>query len=806
MKIQCSCGAKYAFDVTPEMANTPVRFVCSACGLDASDFVNSLVRQELGLSAAAVGAPASAPLHVAAPVQSAPQSRPVARMRIQTPDSLPAEAEAAESSEPQRCSKHPDQFATEKCYICSKPICPKCMELFGYVCSPLCKGKAETQGLDIPVYAGQKSVVEARAWRRTARVAAAICGLVAAVMGVWFWYAWFGSVPKPVWSVHFPDRSYSGQSAFCGKDQIVFLHGDLLARHDIKLKQELWSRHLVDKKQIEAAVAKEMKEMQVIIDKANSEHPDHVPKMPDPEKLQKSMQRAAEEALELVIRGQNIWVVSPGKLTRYDRDTGNPVKEIPVPAGFGGLIPRGDELLNVDLETGKPTVTHINLTTCESRTEVVARQAPPPAADTGKSDLAAAKPGARAAAAGKSGSGKAGLPVGMPGKDIGKVMDPRKVEEQAQHLSYPARIALPAILAHNMNQERTLAAMDDDPVGQPPSDGPRIDPREEVSLIPTKDGFLQFSVKLIEARITTRTAMKAAPAKSVLDGNLTVSQTTELANEMLNEAQRARGGEVAREDESRYQATIQRLDSPDTWSGEVIGPPALYPLTTVNVLTANKRVVVFDKTNRKLWESALTYNVSGGLASLYSENAPYGQGPCVERKDALYVFDAGVLTAFDLAKGTVRWRLPSVGIEGLFFDDEGMIYVNTTTASPDTLKYSNQIDINRKDATVVMKIDPRTGQGLWTANLGGAISYVSGKFIYATHSYQADTDEESGPYTADSIAGRESFLSIKRINPKNGHVMWEHCQDRAPLQVQFDQNTIRLVFRKEVQVLRFLAL
>ena len=53
---------------------------------------------------------------------------------------------------------------------------------------------------------------------------------------------------------------------------------------------------------------------------------------------------------------------------------------------------------------------------------------------------------------------------------------------------------------------------------------------------------------------------------------------------------------------------------------------------------------------------------------------------------------------------------------------------------------------------------------------------------------------------------RSSSLSIKRINPKNGHVMWEHCQDRAPLEVQFDQNTIRLVFRKEVQVLRFLAL
>ena len=206
--------------------------------------------------------------------------------------------------------------------------------------------------------------------------------------------------------------------------------------------------------------------MQAIIDKANSENPDHVPKMPDPEKLRKSMKRAAEEALDLRVRGQNIWVLSPGKLTRYDRDTGNPVKEIPVPAGYGGLIPRGDELLNVDLETGKPIVTRINLNTCESRTEEIG--SPPAAVATAETNRAGAKPAGGATASAKRSSGKAGLPVGMPGKDAGKVMDPKKVAEQAQHLSYPARIALPAILAHNMNQERTLAAYDDQPAAAAP--------------------------------------------------------------------------------------------------------------------------------------------------------------------------------------------------------------------------------------------------------------------------------------------------------------------------------------------------
>jgi hypothetical protein len=797
MKIQCSCGAKYALEVSPEMATNPVRFVCPACGFDSSDFVNDLVRQELGLSAPAAAS-------VASPTQPRPQSPPAARMRIRPPEPTPAEAAPVAPDTPQRCPKHPGQFTIDKCRICSKPICPKCMELFGYVCSPLCKGKAESHGIAIPVYAGQKSVKDARAWRRIGLGAGALAGLVAAALGFWVWYAWVGSVPKVVWSVQFAERSYSGQSAFCGKDQIVFLHGDTLARHDMKLKKELWSRHLVDQQQIDAAVAREMKAMQALIDKITGDNPDSAPKMPNPEKLHRNAQEAAEAALELIVRGQNIWVLSPGKLTRYDRDTGKPVTEIPIPAGYGGLIPRGDELLDMDFDSGKPIVTHINLNTCESRTEQVGPHAALPA-DAGETNRTGAQPASPVVALAKPGSARAGLPVGMPGRDAGKLMDPSKVAEQAQHLSYPAKIALPAILAHNMNQERTLAAYDDRLPGEPaPSAAAPAERSDDTSLIPTRDGFMLFSVKLLESRITQRAAMKPAPAKSVLNGNLTVDKTGELANEMLNEAQRARGGEVVRLDESRYQVTIRQTDAPGGWSGEVIGPPTLYPLTTLNVLAANQSLLVLDKTNRILWQSPLTYNVSGGLAYLDPDHAPYGLGPCVERQDSLYVFDEGVLTAFDKANGNVRWRLPSVGITGLFFDDQGMIYVNTTTAGPDTIKYSNQIDISRKSASVVMKVDPRTGKGLWTAQVGGLVNYASGPFIYTVQSYQVE-DSDNGT-SMDAVLGRESFMSIKRLNPKNGHLIWEHSEPRAPLDVQFDRNTIRLVFRKEVEVLHFLTL
>ena len=64
-------------------------------------------------------------------------------------------------------------------------------------------------------------------------------------------------------------------------------------------------------------------------------------------------------------------------------------------------------------------------------------------------------------------------------------------------------------------------------------------------------------------------------------------------------------------------------------------------------------------------------------------------------------------------------------------------------------------------------------------------------------------EEEDNPYQQDS--GLLPHLSIKRLNPRNGHEMWEHYQQRAPVDVQFDKNTIRLVFKKEVQVLKCLS-
>src|ERR1019366_5577923 len=139
------------------------------------------------------------------------------------------------------------------------------------------------------------------------------------------------------------------------------------------------------------------------------------------------------------------------------------------------------------------------------------------------------------------------------------------------------------------------------------------------------------------------------------------------------------------------------------------------------------------------------------------------------------VFDQAVLSAFELNSGNARWRLPSVGVVGLFFDDQNNVYVNTTTGNPDDIKYSRQIDVTRKNEAVLFKVDPKTGKTLWTIKPGGYISYLSGKFIYAIQSYDPNpTDEDVINDMTAPLQQRPAYLRISRIDPHNGRIMWEY--------------------------------
>jgi endogenous inhibitor of DNA gyrase (YacG/DUF329 family) len=777
MKIQCSCGAKYSFDVTPEMAKNPMRFICQSCGLDSSDFVNELVRREIA---------EQFPNATSSPPPATPAVSRLKISREEKPPTTPNDATVEETLISKFCPKHRGVLATEKCTVCGKPICPQCMELFGFFCSPLCKNKADLQGVAAPAYSGQKSQVEARFWRKAGLIFKSLAAVAILAFGFWIWYAWFGSVPHTYFSVRFADddRAYAGAVQLADNDQIVFLHGGTLARYDLKTKRQIWSLELVTKEQIADIVKAE--DDRRARDNQAGEY-DRIPPFGSQEREAKI---ALQSALSLHVAGQNIWVGMQDKLTHYDWDSGKVLQEIPLPEFGAVVIERGDELLLAAARS----VTHINLASGETRTESFSETGAATIVSTQNAD---------------SGNSAAG---GMPlaGANNGQPSDAQKLAEQAQNVNLPGRIALPALLGNAAHEQQLEAALkDDDSRHSPPQNANSfVRAAGNLTLIPGENGFVQFSTRLLQKNIVTREAMRAPPKKSVLnDADLNVSQTTEVANETLNEMQRNNGGDTVSEDDSRYQITVHIPNSPDIadWTGEVIGPPQLFSLKTVNVIAVGKTVIVLDKSNKKLWEAALTYPVSVGNLKFGEAESQFGEGPCVEHGDTLYIFDQAVLSAFDLATGNARWRLPTIGVVGLFFDGENNLYVNTTTGNPDDIKYSRQIDITKSTEAVLLKIDSKTGRTLWSVKPGGFISYLSGEFIYSVQSYDPNpTDEE---VLSDTLQGLQKppYLRIARINPKNGRVMWEHYQDRAPVDIQFKDNSIELVFKKEVQVLKYLS-
>jgi len=668
------------------------------------------------------------------------------------------------------------------------------MELFGYVCSPLCKAKAQSHGILVPEYAGQKSVREARLWRRVGWTASAFGVVAGLAAGFWFWYAWFGSIPKPVFSVRFPEMSFVGQSVIAGskKDQFIFLHGNTLARYTMKPSREIWSVRLLDRQQFARQADAELKVMQQRNLRLADQGVEDLPRIPPADKLIDQLERDAEAAMTLFVRGQDIWVESPGQLFRYDWETGKSAKELSLPANASVLGTRGEDLTLLDPGVTNPSLIHVNLNTCDTSTEDInGRKQPAMLAKTGGGGKSAQP------------TTMAGLPLGIPGRDMNQPMDPAKVAEQAQHLSLPQRLALPATLANSLNQERQLAILNDRPTPNPTADR-KSGAQDSSSLVPTPEGFIELSVRVLESRIIQRTAVKPAAPQRKLDDGLTAGNGMEAANGILSDMQHERGGDVVSEDQSRYEVTLRRPGNAGSWTGEVLGPPRLFPLASVAVLAAGQTVFVFDKSSRLLWKSSLSFEMPELPESTDAQSSRFGQGPCVERDGALYIFDKGYLACFDLLTGNRRWGLPSVGVAGLFFDDRNMVYVNTTSAGPDKLRYSRQIDLSQKVSSVVLKVDARNGKILWKTEQLGLVSYVSGKLVLTVESFQPPDEDEPG--SADTGFETPPYLRIRRLQASSGRAVWEHFEQRAPLDIGFEGNMIRLVFRKEVEVLRFLVL
>jgi outer membrane protein assembly factor BamB len=304
---------------------------------------------------------------------------------------------------------------------------------------------------------------------------------------------------------------------------------------------------------------------------------------------------------------------------------------------------------------------------------------------------------------------------------------------------------------------------------------------------------VQFSSKVLEKKVATHEAVRAKKGPSVLEsGKVTASQGLDLAQEMINDSTREATGGVDVEDVSRYQVTLHRWfadDAPD-WTGEVIGPPNVYSLKTVDALLAGQTLIVFDKHNKKMWEGKVTY------ASHSLEDRPV----FLENGDALYVADPGGMTRFDLATGNVRWRMDSVGIADLHADARGNVYVSTTDASADHISHPHEFNVHDKIHPLLLKVDAATGKVLWSQVSVGDKCFFSGKFLYATliATLQSPLKLETGP---------DVHFNLRLLDPSNGRQIWEYQKINDPLvKTQVQNNWILLQFEDGVTVMKFFSL
>jgi hypothetical protein len=320
----------------------------------------------------------------------------------------------------------------------------------------------------------------------------------------------------------------------------------------------------------------------------------------------------------------------------------------------------------------------------------------------------------------------------------------------------------------------------------------------------TGENLVELRVKLLEPHVTFVQSIKPRGPTHITADLSAGSSTADVAEEVFNDIKRDQTGGVKGIDESRYEATLRRWmgAAPVEWKGETTGVPMFFSLKTVDLLVAGHQLMVFDKENKKLFDAKLAYPVNNRYNP---ENWDHHSVPAVEANNGLYFFDEGVLTAFSLPSGEVRWRLTSVGISQVQWDGHGALYVDSTSASPDDIQYSDQIKFD-KTAPVLLKMDSSSGKILWQVAKEGQGAFLTGPYLYTASAQQGGIAMANGLAEALNAPRPDAptFFHIYRLDPADGKILWDFYRQEAPVELCFQQNRFLVRFGSEVQVWKFL--
>jgi len=321
----------------------------------------------------------------------------------------------------------------------------------------------------------------------------------------------------------------------------------------------------------------------------------------------------------------------------------------------------------------------------------------------------------------------------------------------------------------------------------------------------TGANLVELRVKLLEPKVVFTQSIKPRGPSHINSKLSASSSVADVEEEVFNDIKRSQTGGVKGTDESRYEVKLRRWlgAAPIEWTGEVEGVPMFFPLKSVDLLTAGQTLAVFDKENKKLFDAKLAYPIGDPFNP---EHWDRRSAPAVEGNGGLYFFDKGVLTAFEIPSGAVRWRLTSIGISRIQFDDHGVLYVDSTTASPEDIQYSDQIKLQQA-APVLLKIDPSSGKILWQAADCGRECFLSGRFLYSAIAQQGGIAMANGLAEALNAPRPDApvYFHIYRLDPADGQALWKFYREEAPADLSFRQNRFMVRFGNEVEVWKFLS-
>lgn len=722
MKIQCACGAKYAFDVTPEMVRSPVKLVCQSCGADNSTVVNQLIQQQFGAAVPSVAVPAVNP-GTSAGVKAAPAPEiapppPGARLV----PFVPAASSAAGAPQPTSAPSLRVSVAAHAPAPEAKPV-----------------AAPETPPV-VPRYPmPRKQHLHSGQDKWLGRGLAAAFALFFAGLGFWGWYAWVGSVPKVYASLRIEEAASSGQLHVQPGDQLVFLHGGRLVRHDFKEGRELWSQQLIDEQKLKQYSKENYDRLLAERDRVLRAGGDWNGELGTLEELIEGNKRIEEANLHLHAHGEAVWVSFTNKVVRYDWQSGRAGAEVELPPGENQFVANDGELL---VRLGQQGVLTLNLGSGESKTQRITTEAAPAPADksapraTGQAASAAAPSVATNATSRSTGPRRGTL----------------------------ARVTAPALNAADENQRRLNAELKS--MNPPPA-------------------------------AVARSAGAASGAAGRLPANPGDPHLVATRHGVFQVASRNVGQRtIAGENVVAFAASVRRLGLPEdaAWTGDLPGEPEIHALPGMTLINAGRMLVALDGSGKKLWEKRLEGGLRGPDKSVFLRETPdKGEGPCVERGGVLYVADGSGVNALEAATGSSKWRTPCTDPMGMVFDERGDLYVNVVVTG------GEKADVG------VQKLEGATGKPLWKIDREGAATYASGKFLYTIDSYRGDQLAEHGVDSIKTIFYVGPFIRLRRIDMATGKVEWSHVQERFPMDVRIEKNTFQLLFKKEVQLLKFMS-